>query len=395
MPGVNKFAKLTRVEDALQTLLDICTPLRRSSKVDLEYADNRIVAKDIIAPRDYPHYDLSQVDGYAVRAVDTRDDKRILMPAGGDIVSPGTYKQVHTGGALPEGADAIVKAEDTDPAGEGRAFYGKMKPGENFIPRGSVVREGDVVFGAGARLKPTDIAMLAKLGLTEVEVFDRPRVLVIPTGDEVIERGKTPGPGIVNESNGLMCFLLIKRYGGKPSLYDIVRDDPAKIAEVLRTGRHYDLIVTSGGTSVGVRDRIVEAVSSTGRVLIHGVGLKPGRPMGIGYVENDGIRTPVLFLPGVTEACAATTLTFVIPAIRKLGHYPALRPYREKARLTRSLRGFPGAKAFSKVRVEDGRATPELLIGEAAVPGERAYAIVPENVEKYGEGEEIEIIYLE
>ncbi|MDI6898096.1 molybdopterin molybdotransferase MoeA [Methanocella conradii] len=397
MPGINKFAKLTSVESALQALLNLCSPIGRTVKVDLEYADGRVVSRDVIAPRDNPHYDVCQVDGYAVRACDTAGCQggRVLRPAAGGQVGHGTYVQVHTGGALPEGADAAVRMEDTDPAEGGRLFYNEVKAGENVLARGSILRKGDVACAAGIQLKPTDIALLAKLGLTGVEVFERPRVLIVPTGDELVERGKEPGPGTVNESNGIMCFLFIKRYGGKPALYDIVRDDPSRIAEALKMGSRYDLIVTTGGTSVGVRDRMEEVVSRMGKVLVHGVALKPGRPMGIGYVESGDRRTPIVFLPGLTEACASTMLTFVVPAIRKLGHYPPLHPRREKARLTRGLPGFPGANAFHKLYIEGGMATPVPLMGGAPRPGDYVYAIVPESIEKYEEGEEVETVYLE
>jgi len=140
--------------------------------------------------------------------------------------------------------------------------------------------------------------MLATLGITDVEVYEKPKVLVIPTGDELMERGKTAGPGEVNESNGIMCYLYARRFGGKASVWDLVPDDVEKLRDALRAGMKYDLIVTSGGTSVGRRDHMHELVESMGKVLVHGVGLKPGRPAGMGYIEENGRRVPIVFLPG-------------------------------------------------------------------------------------------------
>ena len=399
MPDANIFVKLTSVEEATEVLLSIIRPIGRTSAVDLENADNRILSGDVFAPRDFPHYDLSHMDGYAVRAEDTAgcssDTPALLKLSEGSDVSPRTCLWTHTGGALPEGADAIVRVEDTEVKEDGVMVFREVVKGENITPRGKTVRKGDLLYKKGMQLKPTNIAMLATLGLAEVEIYEKPKVLVIPTGDELIQRGKEAGPGRINESNGLMCYLFARRYGGKAQVLDIIPDNVDLLAAALRRGLKYDLIVTSGGSSVGIRDHMPEVISSMGKVLVHGVGLKPGRPMGFGYIDDGDTRVPIIFLPGFPDACAAGTMIFVDKAIKKLGHYPPGKYYTGKAVLADGIRSFPGTTAVAKVAVEDGSATPVGTIGPYTFDGEPAYVLVPDNEGSLNARDKVSPIYLE
>ncbi|HTX43370.1 MAG TPA: molybdopterin molybdotransferase MoeA, partial [Methanocella sp.] len=310
-------------------------------------------------------------------------------------VTPGHCMQVHTGSALPEGADAVVRQEDVEVSGGAVLILKEAIEGQNFTPRGNVVKKGEMVFPEGRQLKPTEIAMLASLGLREVEVYEKPKVLIIPTGDELVERGKPAGPGEVNESNGLMCYLYVRRFGGKASVWDLVPDDVEKLKEALSAGMEYDLIVTSGGTSVGKRDHMRELVGSMGKVLVHGVGLKPGRPLGLGYIEENGSKVPIIFLPGFPDACAIGALTFVAPAIRKLGHYPPLRFPEGSARLGESIRTYPGSMSIVKVRLDGDIATPVPTVGASPWKGEYTYAVIPDDAEGRGPGDVLKLEFLE
>jgi molybdopterin molybdotransferase len=395
MPAVNKTDKLATVEAALDAFLAHVQPVSRSYRAELDYLDNRVLSRDIIAPQDYPHYDRSFMDGFAVRSADTAGGGALLRPVPAGAIGPGECQWVHTGSALPPGADAVVPVEDTTKRPDGIRFADEASPGDNFTPRGEIIRQGDLVFPAGLQLKPTNIALIATLGMTTVEVYEKPRVLIIPTGDEVIERGRKAGPGAINESNGLMCQLLVRRYGGKPSVWDIVPDDLEKLTVAVRTGLDYDLIVTTGGTSVGVRDLLPQIVASMGKVVVHGVGIRPGRPVGMGYVEGGDKRTPIVFLPGFPDACAVGAMLFVSRAVRKLGRYPPSRYACDTAVLSGEGPGSRASRSFVKVRVHDGIATPVGTVGPTPCGGEYAYMIVPEKDERYRDGQPVDLLFLE
>jgi molybdopterin molybdotransferase len=395
MPRNSKKSGLASVEDALKAFLAHVLPVSRSYKGELDFVDNRVLSADVIAPQDYPHYDRCYMDGYAVRSEDTSGGIALLRPCKDGTVGPGQCQWVHTGSALPPGADAVVPVEDTTEEPGGVRVAIEARPGDNFTPRGAIIRQGDLVFRAGLQLKPTNIALLATLGMTCAEVYEKPRVLIIPTGDELVERGHKAGPGTINESNGLMCQLLVRRYGGKPSVWDIVPDDIEKLTEAVRTGLGYDLIVTTGGTSVGERDLMPQIVASMGKVVVHGVGIRPGRPVGMGYVEEGDRKTPIVFLPGFPDACAVSAMLFVDRAVRKLGHYPPSRYVSGTAVLSGEGPGPKASRSFVKVRVHEGKATPVGTVGPTPCDGDFAYMIVPEDGGGFKDGSKIDILYLE
>ncbi|CAJ36061.1 molybdopterin molybdotransferase MoeA [Methanocella arvoryzae] len=402
MPLKSGFQTKTSIDKALDIFLSSFEPLAAVEQVTIEECDGRVLSADILSPRDVPHYDRSAMDGYAVRAEDTfggsRDAGIMLRLVTGERIGPGECRQVHTGSPLPEGADAVVMVEHTETAGDSIEVLGQVSPGQNVGLRGEDVRKGDLVFRQGRQLKPSDAGLLASMGLQQVEVYRLPRVMIIPTGEEIVPRGTEPLPGQMNESNGVMNCLYVRRYGGVPTVHDIVVDDRDKIREALKEATAYDLIVTTGGSSVGKRDLLAEVVASVGKVLVHGVAIKPGRPVALGYVETAGKRTPIVCLPGYPAACAIDSIVFVDPAVKKLGHYPAARYRTERAVLTRKIPSEAGYRTYTRVSVEDGKATPLRTKGAgilSSVSLADGYVIVPEDLEGYDSGETVEVVYLE
>jgi molybdopterin molybdotransferase len=395
MQNVKQIVKLTSVDNAIRSLLEVGQPVGRVTAIDLENAVGRVLAGNIVAPRDVPHYDLSFMDGFALRSADADAPGKTLKLAGEGRSGEGFCLQVRTGGAVPEWADAVLRLEDAEALDGGILTQAAVRAGDAVMPRGTTAKKGDVIFCEGTRLTPTDAGTLARLGLTQVNVYDRPRVLIIPTGDELVKRGVEPGPGFVNDGNGMLCYQIAKHCGGDPSIHGIVCDELPALEAALREGLAYDLVVTTGGTSIGPRDRIAEAVDAVGAVLFHGVKIRPGRPMGTGYVEGNGRRVPVLFLPGTMEACSVTALTFIGPVVRYLGRYPEPSRRTEAVVLTKGIFKFPGARALAKVHIEGDRATPVSIAGDRYPKGEYAYVIVPESVEKYKPGDSVKPVYLE
>jgi molybdopterin molybdotransferase len=396
------FRTKTGIQDALDIFLGSFRPLETTEAIPLEEADGRVLCHDVVAPRDVPHYDRSAMDGYAVRAADTFGSSReagvfLRLTADGRL-GRGECRPMHTGSPIPEGADAVVMIENTEAMGSQIEVLGQVSPGQNVGARGEDVAKGQSVFVVGRQLKPSDVGLLASMGYTKVDVYRRPCVLIIPTGEEIVPRGVEPQAGEMNESNGVMNFLYVKRYGGEPRVHEIVVDDKAKIAAALKEGTAYDLIVTTGGSSVGRRDLLPEVVASMGRVLVHGVAIKPGRPVAMGLIETDGKRTPIVCLPGYPAACAIDSMVFVDPAVKKLGHLPAAKYRTEKAVLSRKIASEAGYRTYTRVSVEGGTATPLRTKGAgilSSVSLADGYVIIPEDVEGREAGETVEVVYLE
>lgn len=396
------FHKVTTINKALDVFLSCVSPVSRTLSLPLESVDGRVLSSDITAPRDVPHYDRSAMDGFAVVADDTSGSGKeagiLLRVVNSDSVKRGECAIVHTGSAMPKGADAVVMIENTETVGDRVEVLGQVSPGQNIGMKGEDVRKGEVIFRRGRQLKPSDIGLLASMGLLTAEVYDKPKVLIIPTGEEIVPRGRTPGPGEMNESNGVMNYHYVRRYGGEPAVHDIVTDKKELLQAALAEGAAYDLIVTTGGSSVGRRDLLPAVVDSMGKVLVHGVAIKPGKPVALGYVETDRKLTPIVCLPGYPAACAIDSMVFVDPAVKKLSHMPPSQYRKEKAVLTRKVPSEAGYRTYARVIVENGKAAPLRTKGAgvlSSVTGADAYVIVPEDVEGYDAGAEVELVFLE
>ena len=333
--------------------------------VDVERADGRTLAQSITAARNVPHYQRAAMDGYAVRASDTfgASDRspavlRIAERGGdrtddgdhatADRVSPGAATRVHTGSALPEGADAVVMIEHV----EELASVGELEvedavaEGENVAPVGEDIEEGQTLYEAGHRLRPSDLGLLRSAGYARVDVAQRPTVGVVPTGEELVE--VDPDPGEVIETNGLTVSRLAQRWGGRATYREIVTDDPESLRVAIQRDLTKDVIVTSGGSSVGERDLLPEVIDDLGEVVVHGVGLKPGHPVCLGIVEE----TPVLALPGYPVACIVNAVQFLRPVLRWLeGATPEPHPTTQ-AKLDRKIASEPGTRTFARVQLD-------------------------------------------
>ncbi len=399
MPMESGFRSLMSVEGALRVFLGSFEPLSRTETVRLEDAGERVLASDVRAPRDVPHYDRSAMDGYAVVASDTfgsgRDAGAVLRLVTGDSIVSGECKQVHTGSPMPGGADAVAMLEYVDAAGGTVEVLAQVSPGQNVGHRGEDVKRGDVVFKKGRLLKPSDVGLLASMGLSVVPVYERPRVLIVPTGEEIVPRGEEPMPGQMNESNGVMNYLYVKRFGGSPTVHGIVSDNKEALAAALEEGMAYDLVVTTGGSSVGKRDLIAGVLSAAGAVLVHGVAIKPGKPVALGII---GKKVPIVCLPGYPAACAVDSMVFVDPAVKKLGRMPPAQYRTQGAALTRKIYSEAGYRTYTRVAIDGGRATPLRTKGSGVLSSislADGYVVTPADVEGHEAGEEVEVTFLE
>ncbi|SFR46727.1 molybdopterin molybdotransferase MoeA [Halorubrum sodomense] len=347
------FKRRTRVADARATLLDAASPHDRTESVPVESADGRVVAEPIDAPAPVPGYDRAAMDGYAVRASDTfaaGDRSPAVLaakPAEADAVAPGEAARVHTGSAVPEGADAVVMIEQVEAVGDEVEVFDAVATGENVGEAGEDVADGQRLYESGHVLRPSDLGLLRSVGLDRIRVREPPEVAVIPTGEELVE--SDPGPGEVIETNGLTVSRLVERWGGEARYRDVVTDDPDALREAVAADLDADVVVTTGGSSVGERDLIPEVVDGLGEVLVHGVALKPGHPVCLGRAEG----TPVVSLPGYPVACIVNAAQFLRPAMKRAGGTDAEPFPTRRATLSRKVASEPGVRTFARVSLSE------------------------------------------
>ncbi|NEU56014.1 gephyrin-like molybdotransferase Glp [Halorussus sp. MSC15.2] len=391
------FKDKTRVAEARERLLDAIAPHDRTEEVRLAAADGRVLAEEVVAARNVPHYPRAAMDGYAVRAEDTfgASDRSPEVLRDTDEVHPNAAVRVHTGSELPAGADAVVMIEQTDEFGSEVEVFDAVAEGENVAPVGEDVESGQRLYDPGHRLRPSDLGLLKSVGVDTVEVRERPTVGVIPTGEELVQ--SDPGPGEVVETNGLTVSRYVERWGGEATYRDVVTDDPDALRAAIQRDLTKDVVVTTGGSSVGERDLLPEVVSDLGEILFHGVALKPGHPVAVGVVEE----TPVVMLPGYPVACIVNAVQFLRPALKRVGGLPEQGFPTTEARLDRKIRSEPGIRTFARVQLEndeggDGEtsATPTRASGSgvlSSVALADGWVEVPEEREGIPEGETVEV----
>lgn len=370
------------VKDAREAILKHVSLSRRGEKVSLLSALNRCLLHDVVAVEDVPGFDRSTVDGFAVRARDTFGASEGLpayLEVAGEVLmgqappsslEPGQAFKIATGGMLPPGADAVVMVEHTEELDARTIGVTRpVAPGENVIRRGEDISAGSVVLPAGHRLRPQDLGMLAAVGVTTVEVRSPWRVGIISTGDELVLPGEVPAPGQVRDINSYSLYGAVAACGGEPYLYGIVRDDFREMRDCLaRALAETDMVLLSGGSSVGTRDVAAQVIGDLGEpgVLFHGLSLKPGKPT-IGAVVGG---KPVFGLPGHPASALVIFELLVAPLIR-YADYPGddFWEFPLRARITRNLRSAPGREDFVRVKLklEGGVLCAEPVLGKSGL----------------------------
>jgi molybdopterin molybdotransferase len=394
------FEKLTNVDNALFMFLRELKLVRLGvDRVHVSEALGRVVAESVVAPIDLPPFDRSAMDGYAVKASDTfgasQFEPRLLKLTEKDTVNEGEAKQAWTGGLLPKGADAVVMLERTRKVENGIAVLAAVTPGENVSKRGEDIREGEVVVKAGVRLLPQHLGLLAGLGITHVNVAKKPKVALLSTGNELVELGQKTEPNQVVNVNELILSAMCKQLGAEPVSLGIARDDLNEICSRIAEGlRKADVVVTTGGTSVGYADLVPIAVNKLGNpgVIVHGVAMRPAMPTALAIVQGK----PVFVLSGYPVAAMFGFEVFVRPTILKLlGVEDEPRPML-RARLTRRVASALGRRVYLRVYVfqREGEffAKPIRTRGSGVLTTmtkANGYVVIPEDREGLEEGEPV------
>jgi molybdopterin molybdotransferase len=403
---------LITVAQHLARVLDVVQPLS-PLQLGLMDAHGCVLTEDVVAPAPLPAFDNSSMDGYAVRATDVagaREDRPVVLPVTGDVaagpasplrVQPGVCVRIMTGAMMPAGADAVVPLEWTD-GGVAQVTISRAAPaGAHVRTVGEDVAQGETVLADGTYLGAVQVGLAAAVGRSRVLVRPRPRVVVVSTGSELTEVGGTLAPGRIFDSNSLALTAAAIEAGAIAYRVGIVPDDPRQLASTLEDQLvRADVLVTSGGVSVGAYDVVKEVLSRLGTVQFDKVAMQPGMPQGFGTIGPDS--TPVFGLPGNPVSALVSFEAFVRPALRKmLGATPIERP-RVRAVTAKALTSPAGKRSFLRVALEVKKGayvvTPVSGPGSHLLAGlsrANALAVVPEDVEKVAAGEPVDVIVLE
>ncbi|MDU8648471.1 molybdopterin molybdotransferase MoeA [Pseudomonas amygdali] len=311
----NEPKTLLPVEEAIARLLAMAeaTPITDRQRVPLADAEGRVLAVDLISTLDLPPWPNSAMDGYALRVADWSGEpltvsQRIFAGQAPEPLAPGTCARIFTGAPMPEGADCVEMQENAEVLADQRVCFSEpLSVGQNIRPQGQETRVGDTVLAAGTRLGPIESGLAASLGLAELEVIRRVRVAVLSTGDELIEPGQPLGPGQIYNSNRVLLCSWLKRLECEVVDAGILPDDLAKTRAALANLHDVDLILSTGGVSVGEADFLGHALREEGELTLWKLAIKPGKPLTFGHFRG----VPVIGLPGNP---ASTLVTFALLA---------------------------------------------------------------------------------
>ena len=395
--------KTIPIEEALRVIREAARPLDRTVQVGLPDAAGRVLAADIVAERDVPPFDRAAMDGYAVVASDTfgagRQDParlRCIESVHTGMVAArrlgaGECIQIATGAPLPDGADAVVMVEETARDGAEVRVLAPVHPRQHVGRRAADIAAGRTLLRAGDPLTPSRVGSIAALGIADVTVYDRPRVGLVSTGNEIVEPGQPLAPGQIYDINRFTLGAVVAEHGGVPVPYPITADSlpalGAAVDDIIARGA--DILVFSGGSSVGERDLTLDVMRRKGAVAFHGIAVKPGKPTAFGRIGD----TPVLGMPGYPTSCLSNAYLLLVPFLRLVARLP---PHRMRTVTVPAAHRFvstPGRHQFYTVRIVDGAAVGAFKASGDITSMSQAdgYVEIPLRTDVIEEGEPVEV----
>lgn len=405
-PGVVSFEQATEIIEQYCARL---TPDQRE-QVSLLQAMGRTLAKPVWADRDFPPFPRATRDGYALRAQDLKAIPASLRVVGqvkaGDSypgsIAAGEAVEIMTGAAVPAGLDAVVMVEHTSRDADWVQIQRGCAQGENIVPTGSEVRAGREMLPRGSKLGSAQIAVAAATGQTTVTVFHKPKVAILSTGDEVVEISRTPGPHQIRNSNSYSLAAQVMLAGGEPLILPIAPDEKEALQKLVREGFQADLLLLSGGVSMGKFDLVEQVLESLGaRFFFTGALIQPGRPVVFGEVSAPLRTTPLPFfgLPGNPVSTMVTFDLFARPVVEALAGAPLSRLPAAQARLAKEIKTRTGLTRFlpgilsggvydTRVEVVSWQGSGDLM----AIARANCYVVIPPDKEHLAAGDLISVV---
>ena len=394
------FASRSTVDEAL-AWIDHASSVLPPIRVTLQDAAGRVLAQDVQSEVDVPGFDRAMMDGFALLSVDTLGASTynpLALNIVGEVfpgrpfegtVAAGQAVRIMTGAPMPAGADAVLPVERTQSSGNALSVLGEVAQQKNVGQTGEDIQVGQVVLRRGRRLRPADVGVLSSIGVSEVSVVSQPRVRIILTGNELLPAGSKPQGFQIVDSNGPMLTALVQRDGGTVVNNQIVPDDRASILEAMNDD--VDVVLVSGGSSVGLEDHAPQLLAENGKLAIHGVAMRPSSPSGMGQLDH----RLVFLLPGNPVSCLCSYDFFAGRALRILSGRETDWPYRRRRLpLRRKLVSQIGRVDYARVAIIDDQVEPLAVSGASMLTSTTradAFVVIPADSEGFPAESEIEL----
>ena len=390
------------IEEALKLADEATIPLDRTERIDLDEGGGRVLAASVVADRDVPPFNRAAMDGYAVLAKSTFGASRMeprrlecveTVHTGStpsQTLEPGQCTQIATGAPMPVGADAVVMVEETDRRnGDEVAIFTPVYPRQHVGRQGADITRGAELLHPGDLLTPSRVGSIAALGIAEIAVYARPRVAILSTGNEIVSPGQPLGPGQIYDINRFTLGAMIREHGGVPVPFPTAADNLDELSATVDTCLENDILVFSGGSSVGERDLTLDVMQRKGEVLFHGIAVKPGKPTVFGTIAN----TPVLGMPGYPTSCLSNAYMLLVPVLRRLARLPAYRFRTMSVPAAQRFVSTTGRHQFYTVRVVDGQAVGAFKASGDITSMSQAdgYIEIPARTDIVEQGETVEV----
>jgi molybdopterin molybdotransferase len=389
------------LEEARQLIAEACKPIDRTERVPLVDANGRAAAADVQSTRDVPPFARAGMDGFALRAEDTfgatRYDPKILRVIDkvytGEVprkaVEPGTAIEIATGAPMPQGADAVVMVEETETAGDDVKVLTPVYPRQNVGRQGADIVVGQTVIARGNVLNPSRIGALAALGAGDVEVFARPTVAILSTGNEIADPGKELEPGQIYDINKFTLSTIIQEHGGIPMPFATAQDTIEALESAIDACSACDVLVFSGGSSVGERDLILDVIGRKGDIVFHGIAVKPGKPTVFGTINGK----PMFGMPGYPTSCLSNAYMLLVPALRAMARLAPRHTATVSLPVGQRIVSTTGRHQFYTVRIVDGQAMPAFKASGDITSMSQAdgYIEIPAQTDIVEKGETVEV----